>query len=522
MVAHLLQLKLTLVGNGLRRSVWQTVGLVIAATYALGAAASAVAGLVALSVADAAVIRTVLVLAGSLLVLGWWIIPLLAIGVDATSDPARFVTFAIPRRELLTGLALSGVVGIPGVMTAVVVLASALAWWRHPVAALVALPCAVLALATCVVGARATTAALASIVGRRRHREVVAVVTIIPLMLFGLVFAGAAQGIESGRQALPDLAAVTGWTPWGAVWAIPADVAAGTWGSAGAEALIALGTFAVLVALWDRSLGRALVTPASSGRARAKARERGLGAFGWLPATPTGVVVARRLTYWLRDPRYAKAFVVTPVIPVMLYFSSRGTGGVVLLLAGPVVGLLTGWIISADVAGTAFWTHVAAPIGGRVDRTGRVVAAGVVSLSITLLIVVASVAMTGQWDVLPALAGASVGLLLTALGGASVVSARVVYQVPRPGDDPFVSEQGASMAGCVSQLAGLGAVMGLSLPELALAGIAVGTGSVLLGVIALAVGVALGSVLLVVGIRLGSRALDRNAPELLATMVSSG
>lgn len=522
MVAHLLRLKLTLLRNGLRRSAWQVVGLVIGTLYACGAVVAAVGGLIALSMADAALIRTVLVLAGSVLVGAWWILPLVAFGVDATLDPSRFATFAIGRRDLLAGLALSGLVGIPGAATAVVVLASALAWWQHPVAALVALPCAVLALATCVVGSRATTTALAGLAGRRRYREVVALLTFIPLMLMGPVMTGLTNGIAAGQQALPGLAGIAGWTPWGAAWAIPADVAAGAWGSAGVKALVALGTLAGLVAVWNRSLSRALVTSPSGEGVRS--RGRGLGAFGWLPATPTGAVVARCLTYWRRDPRFARALLVAPLMPVLLYFSSRGTGGGVLLFTGPLVGFLMGWSISADVAydSTAFWTHVAAPISGRVDRTGRAVAAAAVVVPVTLALVVASVALTGCWYALPALIGVSLGLLLTSLGASSMMSARVVYPVPTPGDNPFTTQQGGSMVAVASQLAGLCAVIGLGLPEIALAVVSVGTGSVGLGVAALVVGIALGSWLLFVGIRRGGRTLDRRAPDLLATMVSFG
>jgi ABC-2 type transport system permease protein len=525
-VAHLLRLKLALLRNGLRRSTWQVVGLVVAALYALGAMLGAIAGLVALSTQDPGTIRTVLVVAGSALVLAWWFVPLVAFGVDATLDPTRFVTFAIPRRTLLTGLALGGVLGIPGAATAVVVLASALSWWRTPVAALVAVPCALLSLATCLIGARATTTALAPLVGRRRYREVVAVITIIPLVLLGPLLNGVVSGLAAGRDVLPALADAAGWTPLGAAWAVPADVAAGAYGRAVLELLVAVVSLAALVALWNRALSRALVTPASSGREGSKARARGIGAFGWLPATPTGAVMARCLTYWLRDPRYAKALIVVPMIPVLLYFTA-GTAGSdrgVLLITGPLIGLLMGWTISSDVAfdGTAFWTHVAAPIGGRVDRTGRVLAAGLICLPVTLALVVGTVAVTGRWAALPAMVGVSVGLLLTALGGASVVSARVVYQVPRPGESPFASQQGGSMAAAVAQLVGWAVIVAASLPEIVLASFAVGYGSVLLGVITLVVGVLLGGLLLVVGIRIGSRILDRSAPELLARMVSFG
>jgi ABC-2 type transport system permease protein len=524
-VAHLLRLKLTLLRNGLRRSTWQAIGLAFGALYALGGLTLAIPGLIALGTRDVQVIRTILVPAGAVLVLAWWVVPLVAFGVDATLDPARFVTFAIPRRELLTGLALSGLIGIPGAATAVLVLASALAWWQYPWVAVLAVPCAVLGLATCVIGSRATTTALAQFVGRRRYRELAAVVTVVPLMLLGPIIIGVGRAVESGRDVLPIVAGIAGWSPWGAAWAIPADVALGSWGTAALRALIIVVTLVVLVAVWDRSLGRALVAPATSGGSRRWGRTRGLGAFSWFPATPTGAVAARCLTYWARDPRYAATVVVVPVIPVMLYLvPGGGSHPGALLLTGPLVAFILGWTISADVSydSTAFWTHVAAPIDGRVDRTGRVVAAAIIGVPATLVFVVGSVAVVGRFDALPGLLGASLGPLLTALGWSSVVSARIVYQVPKPGESPFGTQQGASMAAALSQLVGWVVILGLSLPALVLAGFAVSTRSAALGVVSLVVGIALGAVALVVGIRLGSRAMDRGAPELLQRMVSFG
>jgi len=112
--------------------------------------------------------------------------------------------------------------------------------------------------------------------------------------------------------------------------------------------------------------------------------------------------------------------------------------------------------------------------------------------------------------------------MLTALGLASVLSALFVYPVPRPGESPFGSPQGASMAAFLSSFVGLVSIIVLGLPELALAGFAVGTDSMVFGLLALVVGLAVGATVLIVGIRLGGRTLDRNAPELLAKLVSFG
>ncbi len=130
MVAHLLRLKLTLLRNSVRRSPWQLVGLGIGALYALGLVGLAVSGLVFLRGADAGLAQTVVVLGGAAALLGWAIVPVAASAADMTLDPARFTTLAVPMPRLLAGLALGGLIGIPGIATSLVALATVATWSR--------------------------------------------------------------------------------------------------------------------------------------------------------------------------------------------------------------------------------------------------------------------------------------------------------------------------------------------------------------------------------------------------------
>lgn len=518
MAAHLVRLKLTLLRNGLRRSGWQLAGMIVGVLYGLGAVAVALGGLVALSTQETELVDTLLVLLGGLLVLGWWVLPLVAFGVDATLDPARFVTFAIPRRDMLVGLSLAGLVGIPGVATILVCLVAAFTWWRTPVAVLPGLVTAVLVVATCVVGSRAVTTVLAPVVTARRFREVATIVVMVPLFLLGPILNGLSRGVELGADAFPGMADVVGWTPVGAAWAIPGAVAEGAWGAAVGHLAVALATLVLLVAAWDRALSAALVRPLRS--VSGPARSRGLGVFARVPQTPVGAIVARCLTYWFRDPRYAAGVVIVPLVPVLLWFVTDGNDG--MLALGPIVAMLLGWTISADVAydATAFWTHVAAPISGRVDRLGRVGATGVLGLPVALLFAVLSLALTGRWDAALPVVGMSVGVLLTSLGVASVASVRIVYEVPKPGDSPFSSPQGGATSAMISQTVGWLLLMALVLPTVALGVAAVVTGSTLLEVLSLVVALGLGGALLRVGVRMGGQVYDRRAPELLQKLVS--
>lgn len=518
MVAHLVRLKIALLRGGLRSSVWKVVGLVLGAVYAVLLVVLAVAGLVALGVQDDRELpRTVLTLAGTALVAGWWLLPLVAFGVDSTLDPARFRLFPVPRRQLLTGLAVAGLIGLPGVATVLVALATPLAWWRDAAAVPAALVGGLLGTAICVVGSRAVTTVLAPLVTGRRFREVAAVLAVVPLILAGPIVLGVGAGLAAVADALPGIAVVVGWTPFGAPWALAADVAGGSWLAAGAKLAISLATLVVLAVVWDRALAAALVRPEGGGRV---ARSTGLGFFGRLPATPTGAVAARSLTYWLRDSRYAASVAVVPVMVLLLWFLGRGGGS--LLGAGVLVAFIMGWVSSADVSsdGTAFWLHTAAPVTGRADRTGRALAGLAVGGAVVLVVNLVVLAVTGRWADAPALLGMSLGVLTTALGASAVYSARVVYPVRKPGENPFTTPQGTSFAVMVSQMIGVLALLVLCLPTIVLGVVAISTGHVVPTVLAAVVGPVLGAGVLIAGVRIGARIYDARAPELLQALRS--
>lgn len=515
MVANLLRLRLLLLRNTLLRSPWQLVAVIIGGLYGLGVLLGVTVGLFALSAAPIGISRVIVVLAGSALVLGWVVIPLLASGVDQTLEPARLVTFPIPLNTLLLGLAVGGIVGVPGIVTTLAALATAGTWWRQPLVAVIAAVCSLLAALTCVVGSRAITTLSSTFTSGRRFREGAGFIAFIPLVLLGPIIVSLSTGIRSASDALPGLAEALAWTPLGALWAVPSDVALGNGGSALAHFVIGIATLALLALLWRRSLAIALVTPAHT-----TSRTRGLGKLGFLavfPATPAGAVAARALTYWIRDPRYARQLLVVPLIPVLMFFYSRYGTLDLLSSVSPLVALLLSLSIFTDLSyeGTAFTTQLASGIRGRDDRLGRAAALASFGLPVVILLSVASVWISGSWPVLPGQLGLSVGIFLSGLGVSSFTSARIIIPVPSPGDNPFKAAPGAGFTTALTTLVTWGVLAILALPELVLAIVGAATGVALLGWIALAVGILLGSVLLAVGIRSGGARLDRSAPELL-------
>ncbi|MHA7305508.1 transporter [Arthrobacter sp. TMN-49] len=527
MVAHLVSLKLALLRNSLKRSPWQVVGLIIGGLYGLGMLAMVLVGLAALGAGESELVGTVVTLSGAALVLGWLIIPVVAAGLDMTLDPARFTTYAIPMKSMLTGLLLASFIGIPGAVTILASLGTAISWWRHPLAALVALLCGVLGAVTCIVASRAITAASTSLASSRRFKDASGVVVLLPLMFMGPILNGVSSGVSDFKEYLPALAQTLSWTPLGAVWSVPAAVAGGSYGAAGLKLLIAVASIAALTWIWQACLGRALVTPAFAGGGRRAGGK--LGFFNWFPATPTGAIAARCLTYWFRDPRYSAGLLMAPLLPLVFVVAgmqvATETGdtqslGIALGLSGALAAFLVVWSISADISydNTAFALHIATAVSGKADRTGRAVAAAVLALPLGVLYAAIGAVLAHDVGQLLATVGLVLGVVGSGLGLASVFSARFTLNVPLPGESPMKSRPGGGLSSVLIQLAGFVGLGVLVLPELILAMVALATGQMLYAWLALVVGVVLGAVFLLVGIRQGAVTFNQRAPELLLTV----
>lgn len=520
MVAHILRLKLTLLRNSLSRSTMQLVGLIFAALYGFGALLAVVAGLVGLGTQTPEVISTVIVLAGSALLIGWLVVPVLASGLDMTLDPARFTTYAIPMKSMLLGLGLSSFIGIPGLITLLASMATALAWWSQPLVGLVALLCGVLGAVSCIVASRAITAASASLSSSRKFKDFSGILILVPLIFLGPIFASVGSGIRDFQAYLPTLANTLSWTPLGAVWAVPSDVARGNLGAAALKLLIALGTIGVLVWIWKVCLAKALVTPAHAGGVR---REGGkLGFFALFPGTPSGAVAARSLTYWFRDPRYSAGLLIAPLLPLVLAFGlsqafDGGALGSAVGLGGAISAYLVVWSIAADISydNTAFALHIAAGVRGKDDRTGRALAAGILALTLGLVYAVVGLILSGNVMLFLATLGLTFGVVGSGLGLASVFSARFTMNVPLPGDNPMKSRPGNNLGAGLLQFGGMAGLALLVLPEIILAVVAFSTGSALISWITLVTGILLGGLFYWLGVRQGSVLYDKRAPELL-------
>ncbi len=518
MVAQFFRLKLRLLANTFKRSPWQIVGIVIALVYGVGAAGFAVLGLVGLRFAEPEVARSVLVVFGSLVVLGFLLVPL-AFGVDDTLDPRRFALFGIPNSKLASLLALTALIGVPSLVIVIVSAAQVVTWSRGALPVLLALAGAAVIVATCVLGARVTTSLAAFVLSTRRARETSGLIALITVVCASPAIAilASVDWATDGIVALGRMADVASWTPFGAAWAAPADAATGNAGSGILKLLIAIAFVVVLWVLWRGLVSAMLVSRQREGRSKSYA---GLGWFDRLPATPLGTVAARSLTYWFRDARYRVQLVIVPIVPMLMVVVFL-VGGVywqnLALLPLPVMCLFLSWSVHNDVAydNTAIWLHVASNVSGAADRLGRAVPALLLG---TLLIAIGapiSAELYGDATVLPSMIGVSACILLSGLGLSSVLSARFPYPAVRPGDSPFTQPQASGGAASLVQSLAFFATVLFTVPALLL-GLYGLVERGILPVLSLVTGLGVGLAVLAIGISAGGRIFERRGPELLA------
>lgn len=517
MVAQFLRLKLTLTANNFRRSPVQLVGMIIALVYGLGLAAVVTAGLGALRLATPDVARVTVVVFGTVVVLAFLLLPLV-FGVDDTIDPRRFSLFGIRTGRLALSLAVAGAVSVPTLVVTIFAIAQVVTWSRGAVPVLFALLAAVLIVPTCVLAARVSSGLASMFLSSRRSRDATGITLIVvlalaaPLLALGATADWQAQGLPVIRR----IAAVVSWTPFGALWSVPGDAAAGHTDVAWLRVLIAVGFLALLWFAWRALVAGMLTRPQREAAAR---RYSGLGWFERLPATPLGAIAARSLSYWGRDARYRVGLAVIPIVPIIMVAALLVAGvpaGIIVWLPVPIMCLFLGWTVHNDIAydSTAFWAHVSADTKGTDDRWGRIVPALLLGIPLVLAGSYLSVLIVGDYAIFPGLVGLSLCVLLVALGISSVISAAFPYPAVHPGDSPFAQPQAAGAAGSIIQSLSFLIAIVLSAPVVLL--VFLNPDLQFVQLFGLGLGALIGVGALVGGVAWGGWLVDRRAPELLA------
>ena len=547
MVATVLSLKLHLTVAELKRSVARLILWIFLALYALGVVAMILMGLAAASLVvpgNEALIGAITIIVGSLVVAGWSLLPLLFFGFDQTLDPARFTQFPLTGRQLAPALVLAGVVGLPGFITAVVCLGSALTWMRTPLVAVVALLGGVLGFLMTQVGCRALSTTLSGTLSSRKARDLTGVIGLVVILLLSMSgyvisMAGALFSTDPGRlsqvlAASGRVSQVLSWTPLGAPWALVGDAAQGQWALLVAHLVLTLAYLGLGLWLYAAVLGKALITPPHAGSVGVVAKGDTIArAANWTWAVgrlrPVAAIMARCLRYWRRDPRYLGQIPAVLMMPILFTIigQTMPRGNVpdalppifAVIMIGFGLGfmaLMAGYTLSADVASdsTAWWVHLATGVAGWQDRLGRVLAQLVWAGPLIVIVGVAVPWATGHLPRVPAVLGAMTALYLPALGVSSLFSALIIYPVALPGESPLKMRTGMMGSQMLSQMGCLTVSGLLGLPIAIWAIFATGWQGWLVLLIALVWGFGL----LALGIHLGGKTMDARGPAILATL----
>jgi len=518
-VATVVRLKLTLLRHSMRRDPWRLVVLLLGILWALGTIPSLLAGAWWLAGPGTAARPEILVVAGTLLVVGWAVIPVLVFGTDDSLDPVRFATFAVPVRRLVPALGVASAISVPALFAAAACVLSLVAWaGTGAVVMIVAAFCVPVSWATCLLSARVATLAATRVIGTRGGRRLAAAVAIAVVGLVALtVGLIGSLGMAGALEGVPALSQVLGWSPLAFTWAAPGSAAAGDLPGAVLRLALALVWLVVLVGVWQRLLRGVLTHPVVRGGQARRRHDRILDrAPRDVSRVAAAAIAGRARRYWASDGRYLSALAAGLLLPVMITGLVAVAERDAVIVLGPLLGATLGWGRHNDTAfdGSALWMHVASGVRGVDDRRGR--ARGVLTWAAPVVVGGAAVgsAVAGRWDLLPASLGAGLGLLLVGLGVSAVASVVLPYPAPRAGASPFAAETGGIGASMAAQLVSSVTTTVLALPVLV--GFALAWWwNPAAGWVTLAVGVIGGAALLRSAVDLGGRALDSRWAALL-------
>lgn len=549
MVGHLVSLKWKYVQASFRRSIWAVIGLVIAAVYAVLALLGLAVGYLAAAFEAPETGPLIALLAGSVLAIGWAIVPIFFSGLDGTLDESRFVLFPIEPATLQKGQFLGGFVGIPGVASVLAVLLGLIAYGSQPLLLIVYLVCAVLGLANLMVWARLANRLGIMLSANPRVANVLMIVAVVLMMSLGFIFGGTATYLSRHWDALLPFLPWLGVTPFGSAYAVPYWLAAGNVPAALGCLVLTLGYLAGGWWLWGKNLARSMANVGGSAHhaSAAEVAAGDLGLFARFPATPRGAVAARTLHSLLKDNRLQMLTVTTVMMYLLLAVGfplfMSATGGSIngKIGFGPnpeqatqvvnsgVMQLFGFWIYFCTVFtgyymcylvsydNTAFSLHVLSPLRGIDDRIGRLWGYSILVAPIVVLMVLVASAVNGHLELFPIVLMHQLGVFAAAAGMGCVLDTFITPPVAPPGANPFKNpKNNEGMGKQLLLMLSMAVVMLSALPG----GISVIvyvflTQNLLTLVIGGALQLIIGAGLLVGGVVWGGRRFDRMSPRML-------
>ena len=228
---------------------------------------------------------------------------------------------------------------------------------------------------------------------------------------------------ELGRW-IPSVVEAFAWTPFGALFAVPMDLAEGRVLTALLRALIGAAAIVLVWLWWRRSIDLAL-TSALSGDASSGSTKVSPLVPRFAPRTAFGAVMGKSLRYWRRDTRYLAALGIYPV--VLVFFAAMGFMlpesrpmmlGMTILMCG-----MTGMSLSNEIGfdGPAGWVNIVTGLPSRANLLGRIAAMALLMVPGVVLVTVTIPLLYGMPQLLPMTVLGSLGTMVCGWGISTVV-----------------------------------------------------------------------------------------------------
>ena len=541
MVGHLVSLKWRYVIASLKRSVWALIGIILGVLYLVGILIGLgfLYSFLAFESPEGAASLALLI--GTLLCLGWMLVPIFVSGLDGTLDESRFVLFPIEPKTLQKGQFLGGFIGIPGIATITMVLIGALGYLTNPLGLLLYLLCALLGLATLMCIARIGNQVGVYLNANPRINLILMLTAGILLMSSGFIFAGATAYIGENFEQIAPYVVWLGYTPFGAAFAVPLHAVAGNWILAAVCLVLALVYLAGTWWLWGRQLERSIRNVSGqTQRGTAKALSVGnIGVFAKFPSTPVGAVAARTLHSYLKDARMsvsaatlAMMYVLLGIFVPMVNSGFFRTGRIQLGMDTSTAGIeaaFSFWVYFSTISvgyyimysvsydNTAFSLHVLSPLRGRDDRLGRALGYSVLMVPVVVIMTFAVCLIHGVVGMYPAVLLHQLGTYAAALGVGLYADTLLSPPAPAPGSNPLKTpKQTDGMAKNLLTMVVMLICMAATIPAFICVFIyTFGSHEPIFLWVGGIIQMVVGGILLALGVVIGGKSYDRNSHAML-------
>ena len=520
MARVLVQLKLRLLRNALRASTAAKVSFIISTAAAALVAAGAFTVLALLRGQPAAVdVSTVLF---TLFAFGWLILPIFAFGLDSTLDPATLALYPLRTRPLAAGLLAASASGAWPLANVVGLLGVTVGLARGALGVLIAVVAVLLQVLFCIALARFVTTGMAGLLRSRRGKDLAAFMVIPIFALYEFFTQVVPRVAAEGKLSASSFAGVNAWLRWlppGLAAHAVADASDGRPGLAVARLALLAAVIIVLVWLWVRSLGRALVTADTSTQS---SRVHGAA----LPLARSGLrgtVAARFWIYQRRDPLSLVYWVLTAVIMVAASISTllgrHPHPGVVIFSVILGAGFVGAFHANAvGLTGEPFILEALALRGRRELRSyfsGQDIVLGVIAVP---LLTAASFGLAAAArHPAEGFVALAVGLagLGAALGVANIFTVALPYPMAKRAGSPMPqSAQGSGGHALGSNLGTLACVAVAAVPVIVAANLTSADPAEVRVPALLVCAAAYGAALAWIGVRIAARAAEGRLPEL--------